>query len=93
MIFTGDDINDIQELKNFLNLQFEMNDLGHLRYFLCLEITSSVDGFYLIQSKYISGLLSQDDLIDSNVVDTPIELHARLTPLCGELLSNFILYR
>ena len=31
MIITGDDLSGIQELKDFLNQQFEMEDLGHLK--------------------------------------------------------------
>ena len=58
MIITGDDLSGIQELKDFLNQQFEMKDLGHLRYFLDLEITHSIDGFYITQAKYAFELLS-----------------------------------
>ena len=58
MIITGDDLNGIQELKNFLSQQFEMKDLGHLRYFLGLEITHSTDGLYITQVKYAFELLS-----------------------------------
>ena len=47
MIITGDDLNGIQELKVFLNQQFEMKDLGHLSYFLGLEITHSTNGLYI----------------------------------------------
>ena len=47
MIITGDDLSGIQELKDFLSQQFEMKDLGHLSYFLGLEITHSTDGFYI----------------------------------------------
>ena len=46
-IITGDDFSGIQELKDFLNQQFEMKDLGHLNYFLGLEITHSTDGLYI----------------------------------------------
>ena len=48
-----------KELKDFLSQQFEMKDLGHLSYFLGLEITHSTDGFYITQAKYASNLLSQ----------------------------------
>ena len=58
MIVTGDDLNDIQKLKDFLSQQFEMKDLGHLSYFLGLEITHSTDGLYITQAKYASDLLS-----------------------------------
>ena len=58
MIINGDDFNGIQELKVSLNQQFEMKDLGHLSYFLGLEITHSTDGLYITQAKYASELLS-----------------------------------
>ena len=58
MIITGDDLSGIQELKDFLSQQFEMKDLGHLSYFLGLEIIHSIDGLYITQAKYASDLLS-----------------------------------
>ena len=44
IIITRVDLSGIQELKNFLNQQFEIKDLGRLNYFLGLEITHSTDG-------------------------------------------------
>ena len=94
MIITGDDLSGIQELKDFLSQQFEMKDLGHLSYFLGLEITHSTDGLYITQAKYASDLLSRAGLTDSKTVDTPVELNAHLTPFGGgEPLSNPSLYR
>ena len=58
MIITGDNLSGIQELKDFLSQLFEMKDLGHLSYFLGLEITHSIDGLYITQAKYASELLS-----------------------------------
>ena len=58
MIITGDDLNGIQKLKDFLSQQFEMKDLGHLSYFLGLKITHSTDRLYITQAKYASELLS-----------------------------------
>ena len=70
-----------------------MKNLGHLSYFLGLEITHSTDGLYITQAKYASNLLSQAGLIDSKTVDTPIELNAHLTPSRVKPLSNPSLYR
>uniref|UniRef100_A0A2N9FWB6 Uncharacterized protein n=1 Tax=Fagus sylvatica TaxID=28930 RepID=A0A2N9FWB6_FAGSY len=92
IIITGDDLSGIQELKAFLSQNFEMKDLGHLSYFLGLEITSSDDGFYLTQAKYTSDLLSRAGLTDHKILDTPIEFNARLTPSSGELLPDPTLY-
>ena len=70
-----------------------MKDLGHLSYFLDLEITHSTDGLYITQGKYASELLSQAGLTDSKTVDTPVELNAHLTPIGGKPLSNPSFYR
>ena len=93
MIITGDDLSGIQELKDFLNQQFEMKDLGHLSYFLGFEITHSTNGFYITQAKYASDILSRVGLTDSKTVDTPVELNVHLTPSGGKPLSNHSLYR
>ena len=70
-----------------------MKDLRHLSYFLCLEITHSIDRLYITQAKYASELLSQAGLTDSKTVDTPVELNVHLTPSGGKPLSNPSLYR
>ena len=93
MIITGDNLSSIQELKVFLSQQFEMKNLGHLSYFLGLEITHSTDGLYITQAKYASKLLSRAGLTDSKTVNTPIEVNAHLTPTGGKPLSNPSLYR
>ena len=93
MIVTVDDLSGIQELKDFLSQQFEMKDLGHLSYFLDLEITHYTDGLYITQAKYASDLLSRVGLTDSKTVNTPVELNAHLTPSGGKPLSNPSLYR
>ena len=93
MIITDDNLSGIEELKDFLSRQFEMKDLGHLSYFLGLEITHSTDGLYITQAKYTSDLLSRVGLTNSKTVDTPVELNAHLTPSREKPLSNPFLYR
>ena len=93
MIITSDDLSGIQELKDFLSQQFEMKDLGHLSYFLGIEITHSTDRLYITQAKYASELLSRVGLTDSKTVDTLVELNVHLTPSGGKPLSNPSLYR
>ena len=70
-----------------------MKDLGHLSYFLGLEITYSTYGLYITQAKYVSELLSRAELTDNKTVDTLIELNAHLTPSGGKPLFNLFLYR
>ena len=93
MIITGDDMQGIQDLKHSLGCQFEMKDLGPLNYFLGLEVSSSIDGYYLTQAKYTSDLISQASITDSKIVDTPIEYNCRLNSHDGESLCDATLYK
>ena len=70
-----------------------MKDLGHLSFFVGLEITHSTDGLYITQAKYASELLSRAGLTDSKIVDTPVKFNAHLTPTGGKPLSNPSLYK
>ena len=70
-----------------------MKDLGHLNYFLDLEITHSIDGLDITLAKYAFELLSQAGLTNNKTVDTPVELNAHLTPSRGKPLFNPSLYR
>ena len=70
-----------------------MKDLGSLNYFLSLEVSSSIDGYYLTQAKYTSNLISRASITDSKIVDTPIKYNCRLNSHDGESLSDATLYR
>lgn len=93
MIITGDDKDGIRDLKSFLNQHFEMKDLGHLSYFLGLEVTSASDGYCLTQAKYATDLLSRAGLTDSKIVPTPIEANVKFTPTDDVPLDDPTLYR
>ena len=93
MIITGDDSVGIHSLQHFLSQHFEMKDLGILNYFLGLEVTSSSDGYYLFQAKYVSDFLSKVDIIDNKTVSTPLEYNAKLKLLDGEPISDAPCYR
>ena len=93
MIIKGDDMQGNQDLKHFLGRQFEMKDLDPLNYFLGLEVSSYADGYYLTQTKYTSDLISRARIIDSKIVDTPIEYNCHLNSHDDESLSDATLYR
>ncbi|XP_028120442.1 uncharacterized protein LOC114317850 [Camellia sinensis] len=93
MIITGDDVAGILSLKQFLNHQFEMKDLGTLNYFLGLEISHDSIGYYLSQAKSASDLLMHGGLTNCKSTSTPIDLQTHLTPLDRDLLSDATLYR
>ena len=47
LILTGSDPNLINHVKSNLKKQFEMTDLGHLHYFLGLQVLQSKEGISL----------------------------------------------
>jgi hypothetical protein len=93
MIITGDDPEYITFVKARLSDQFLMSDLGHLRYFLGIEISSTPEGFFLSQEKYIQDLLDHASLTDHRTAETPIELNVHLVATDGEPLENPTRYR
>uniref|UniRef100_A0ACD5TEE6 Uncharacterized protein n=1 Tax=Avena sativa TaxID=4498 RepID=A0ACD5TEE6_AVESA len=93
MIITGDDPEYIAFVKARLRDQFLMTDLGPLRYFLGIEVSSTSDGFYISQEKYIQDLLARAALGDERTVETPMELNVKLQPTDGDPLSDLTCYR
>ncbi|KAL8123400.1 hypothetical protein AgCh_011388 [Apium graveolens] len=93
MIITADDYDSIESLKRELARCFAMKDLGLLRYFLGIEVTSSPKGYLLCQSKYIANLLDRARLTDNKTVETPLEMNARYSPSDGLPLADPTLYR
>lgn len=59
MIVTGDDVDEIGKLKGYLASEFDMKNVGGLKYFLGIEVTQSKQGIFLSQRKYIVDLLKE----------------------------------
>ena len=72
MIITGSDTEEMKNLKARLFKEFEMKDLGILKYFLGIEVLISKDGIFISQRKYVLDLLAEIGMIDYKPVDTPI---------------------
>jgi hypothetical protein len=88
MIITGDDPEYIAFVKTHLSDQFLMSDLGPLRYFLGIEISSTPEGFFLSQEKYIQDILDRASLTNHWTAETPMELNVHLVATDGEPLED-----
>jgi hypothetical protein len=75
MLITGNDKEYIAFVKNHLSEQFMMSDLGPLSYLLGIEITSTANGYYISQHKYVQDLLHRSGLTDDKTAATPMELN------------------
>nr|GEX53730.1 putative Gag-polypeptide of LTR copia-type [Tanacetum cinerariifolium] len=78
MIVTGDDKEEITKLKKYLFTEFEMKDLGRLKYFLGIEVLRSKQGIFMCQKRYILDLLAETGMIDCKPADTPMIANQKL---------------
>ena len=73
IILTGDDVDEIRRLKEHLVLEFEIKDLGPLKYFLGIEVARSKKGLVVSQKKYVIDLLKEAGMSGCRPVDTSID--------------------
>ena len=78
IVMTRDDIVELESLKNFLSNQFEVKDLGQLKYFLGMEVARSSKGIVISQRKYVLDLLKETGLLRCKPVATPIDPNQKL---------------
>lgn len=72
MIITRDNEEEISKLQELLGPEFEMKNLGGLKYFLGTKVARSSQGLFLSQRKYVLDLLSKVGMIGCKPADTPI---------------------
>jgi Reverse transcriptase (RNA-dependent DNA polymerase) len=78
MVITGDDLMEIQTLEKRLSKEFDMKNLGGLKYFLGIEVTRSKQDIVLSQRKYVLDLLTEVGMLDCKPADTPAVQNLKL---------------
>ncbi|XP_050107769.1 uncharacterized mitochondrial protein AtMg00810-like [Malus sylvestris] len=79
MVVTGNDPEECAALQRYLSTEFEMKDLGSLKYFLGIEVSISSSGIFLSQRKYIIDLLHETGMSACQPVATPLEEGLKLS--------------
>nr|GEZ11699.1 reverse transcriptase domain-containing protein [Tanacetum cinerariifolium] len=74
----GNDEKEIKKLKEGLFTEFEIKDLGRLKYFLKIEVLRSQHGIFICQKKYILDLLAETGMIDCKPAETPMIVNQKL---------------
>ena len=92
LIHTGSDPNLINHVNSSLKKQFEMTDLGHLHYFLGLQVLQSKEGISLSQSKYACDLLYHVHMEDYKITPSPFQSGAKLSVTCTSPEVDATLY-
>ncbi|RDX92968.1 hypothetical protein CR513_24839, partial [Mucuna pruriens] len=78
MIVIGDYEIEKLTLKEKLATQFEMKELGKLKYFLGIEVAYSKQGIFISQRKYVLDLLKETRKLGCKTLGVPIEQNHRV---------------
>lgn len=76
IILTGNSIEEINKVKEFLKCQFLIKDLGKLKFFLGVEVIDIEHGVCLSQRKYCLELLHEFGMLACKPVRTPLDTNA-----------------
>ncbi|XP_014519733.1 uncharacterized protein LOC106776776 [Vigna radiata var. radiata] len=71
IVLTGNSMKEINLIKTLLDKQFQIKDLGELKYFLGFEVARSKRGIHLCQRKYALDILEETGMLGSKPSSTP----------------------
>jgi hypothetical protein len=84
IILAGNSLNEFQRIKELLDTEFKIKDLGQLKYFLGIEVAHSKTGVTICQRKYCLDLLHDTGLLGAKPakthLDNSVKLHQDDTP-------------
>jgi len=69
-----------------MQIDSEMSVIGDLSFFLGLQITQSLQGVFIYQSKYLKETLKKIGMEDYKIVNTSAKYHGR-SMSCGNISS------
>ena len=78
IIVTGDDVKEKQALRQYLAKEFEIKELGRLKYFLGIEVAHSREGIFISQQKYVTDLLKETGKTACRPANTPMDPNLKL---------------
>ncbi|RVX19841.1 Retrovirus-related Pol polyprotein from transposon RE1 [Vitis vinifera] len=78
IIVTRNDEREKYEVKQRLATEFEIKELGKLKYFLGIEVTYSTQGIFISQQKCVTDLLAEIGKIGCKPVSTPMDPNHKL---------------
>eukprot|EP00253_Pinus_taeda_P035760 PITA_35760 len=79
VIFTSNDDYLIENFKAVMKEEFEMTDMGLLRYFLGIEVDQNKNGILISQVKYVNEVLDRFNMKECKEVITPTVMGLKLS--------------
>ena len=89
---TRNDEKEEHDVKQRLAKEFEIKELGKLKYFLGIEVAYSTQGIFISQQKYVTDLLAEIGKIRCKPVSTPIDPNHKLGEAKEEPMVDKIMY-
>jgi hypothetical protein len=77
LIFTRDIF--VDDFKNAMKAEFEMTDLGLMKYFIGIEVDQSDDGFFICQTNYANEVLKRFRMLNCKPTATPMATGIKLS--------------
>lgn len=93
LIFTSNDLFMMQDFKSSMHTEFEMTDLGEMKYFLGVEVHQGVNGIYISQKGYAGEILKKFRLSNCNGVRNPIVPGNKLSKEENGVKANETLFK
>eukprot|EP00253_Pinus_taeda_P024503 PITA_24503 len=79
VIFTGNDDYLIENFKVVMKEEFEMTDMGLLRYFLGIEVDQNENGIFISQARYVNEVLGKFNMQECKAAITPTVMGLKLS--------------
>eukprot|EP00253_Pinus_taeda_P029362 PITA_29362 len=79
VIFTGNDVCLFENCKAVMKEEFEMTDMGLLRYFLGIEVDQNENGIFISQEKYVNEVLGRFNMQECKAAITPTVMGLKLS--------------
>jgi hypothetical protein len=77
MIYTGN--LELTNFKHSMQSEFEMTDLGIMKYFLGIEVDQSTKVIFVCRQKYVADILKRFHMEECNPAETPIPLGTKFS--------------
>jgi Reverse transcriptase (RNA-dependent DNA polymerase) len=88
IIIISDNLEEIKIVNVQLEKNFDIKDLGLLKYFLGIKIGHSPKGLFISQRKYTLDLLKEIGKLDCKLAPTPIDSKYKINTENGEPLND-----
>jgi len=93
LIITRDSDVNISDVKKLLKQNFEIKELGKLRYLLNIEVIQSRKGIWLLQKQYALNKSYEYGMINCKPISIPLEQNVKLNANEGDFMEDTTMYK